>query len=102
MGNEGGRRSGTLNVPGIVGLGEACSIAFKERAEECYRIQELRDSLLQGLRNSIPNLRVNGSMELRVSGNLHISLKDTTSENVPMQLGGDAAISSDSACNFRS
>ena len=99
-GHEHGMRSGTLNVPGIVGLGECCRIAEMERVEENKRIGALRDNLLDKLTSSIPNHKMNGSMTSRLTGNIHISFAGVTSEEILMELT-DVAISSGSACNSR-
>src|ERR1700677_3461582 len=64
-GHERGMRSGTLNVPGIVGLGEACEIAGQEMAEEGERLRKLRDKLKAKLEGSLDYIHVNGSMEHR-------------------------------------
>ena len=99
-GHEFGMRSGTLNVPGIVGLGECCRIAAKTRVEESQRIQTLRDDLLKKISTAFVDCQVNGSLEHRLSGNLHMSFSGVTSEEVLMELT-DVAISSGSACNSR-
>lgn len=73
-GQEGGRRSGTLNVPAIVGFGAAAAIAIAEVEDEGVRVGALRDQLLTGLLKTIPDLRVNGSLTARLPHNLHISV----------------------------
>ena len=72
-GQENGLRSGTLNVPGIVGLGRAAEICRLEMTEEASRLGALRDRLLDGLRARLPGLRVNGTLEQRLPHNLHVS-----------------------------
>ena len=69
-GHEGGMRSGTLNVPGIVGFGEACAIAAREMAEEYPRIRALRDRLKSRLLDGLEGVHIHGSMEHRLAGNL--------------------------------
>src|SRR6201999_2146093 len=69
-GHERGMRSGTLNVPGIVGLGEACEIAGQEMAEEGERLRKLRDKLKAKLEGALDYIHVNGSMEHRLPNNL--------------------------------
>jgi len=96
-GQEGGLRSGTLNVPGIVGLGQASEICRLEMGEEGRRLGALRDRLLAGLRASSPDLRVNGSLEHRLPHNLHVSFDGVEGEALLMALG-DLAVSTGSAC----
>ena len=94
---EGGLRSGTLNVPGIVGLGRAAEICRLEMAEEGRRLGGLRDRLLEGLRASVADVRVNGSLEHRLPHNLHVSFDGIEGEALLMALG-DLAVSTGSAC----
>src|SRR6185369_14193733 len=96
-GQEGGLRSGTLNVPGIVGLGHASEIGRLEMAAEGSRLGALRDRLLEGLRASAPDMRVNGSLEHRLPHNLHVSFDGIEGEALLMALG-DLAVSTGSAC----
>lgn len=72
-GQERGLRAGTLNVPGIVALGEACRLARLEMAEEAARLRALRERLLGRLREALPDLRLNGDPERRLPGNLNLS-----------------------------
>ena len=72
-GHERGMRSGTLNIPGIAGLGEACGIAKKEMAEEGKRLGFLRDKLKDRLMASLDEVYINGTMEHRLPNNLNIS-----------------------------
>ena len=74
-GHEYGLRSGTLNVPGIVGLGEACAICAREMAGEAARVAGLRDRLKSRLEAELEGIRVNGSMEHRLAGNLNLSFR---------------------------
>jgi cysteine desulfurase len=98
-GQEKGLRSGTLNVPGIVGLGEAARLASEAiAAGEPERIAALRDRLLAGLRARISGVEVNGSMQRRLPGNLHVSIARAEAETLILSLGGRIAISSGAAC----
>jgi cysteine desulfurase len=96
-GQENGIRSGTLNVPGIVGLGAAAELCRVGMAEEAARLGSLRDRLLQGLRERVPAVRVNGTMEPRLPHNLHVSFDGIEGEALLMALG-DLAVSTGSAC----
>jgi cysteine desulfurase len=97
-GQENGLRSGTLNVPGIVGLGAAAEICRLEMAEEGRRLGALRDRLLAGIRGRVPDVRVNGSLEHRLPHNLHVSFDGVEGEALLMALG-DLAVSTGSACS---
>ena len=97
-GQENGLRSGTLNVPGIVGLGRAAEICRLEMAEESVRLASLRDHLLAGLRARVPDVRVNGTLERRLPHNLHVSFDGVEGEALLMALG-DLAVSTGSACS---
>src|SRR5438067_1701723 len=72
-GHERGMRSGTLNVPGIVGLGKACEVAMQELPEESARLTGLRDRLKNKLQSELDEALVNGSTEHRLPGNLNMS-----------------------------
>ena len=96
-GHERGMRSGTLNVPGIVGLGKACEIAREEMASEAKRLSALRDKLKAKLENSLDYVHVNGSMEHRLPGNLNMSFVYVEGESLLMGIN-DIAVSSGSAC----
>ncbi len=100
-GQERGFRSGTLNVPGIVGLGQACLIDRREMAEESARLQRLRDRLLEGLRARVGSIRVTGSMEHRLPHNLHVAFDGIDGESLIIGIG-DIAVSSGSACSSAS
>jgi len=97
-GQEDGLRSGTLNVPGIVGLGRAAEICRQEMPEESARLAGLRDRLLQGLRERLQDVRVNGTLERRLPHNLHVSFDGVEGEALLMALG-DLAVSTGSACS---
>jgi cysteine desulfurase len=96
-GHERGMRSGTLNVPGIVGLGEACAICQAEMAEESVRLAALRDRLKDRLLAGLDEIYINGSMEHRLAGNLNISFAYAEGESLLMGIS-DIAVSSGSAC----
>ncbi len=97
-GQENGIRSGTLNVPGIVGLGAAAAICRDEMPAESARLAALRDRLLAGLRERLDGVRVNGSLERRLPNNLHVSFDGIEGEALLMALG-DLAVSTGSACS---
>ncbi len=96
-GHERGMRSGTLNVPGIVGLGEACAICHKEMAEEARRMTYLRDKLKDRLLAQLDEVFINGTMEHRLPNNLNISFAYVEGESLLMGIN-DVAVSSGSAC----
>jgi len=100
-GQERGLRAGTLNVPGIVGLGCACDICRKEMAEENARLRHLRDRLLKGLTAGLDGVTVNGSMDDRLPHNLHVSFAGVDGESLLLGIG-DIAVSSGSACQSSS
>jgi cysteine desulfurase len=96
-GHERGMRSGTLNVPGIVGLGAACEIAREEMASEAARLARLRDKLKAKLEGALDYVHVNGSMEHRLPGNLNMSFVYVEGESLLMGIN-EIAVSSGSAC----
>jgi len=96
-GHERGMRSGTLNVPGIVGLGEACALCQAEMTEESKRMAYLRDRLRSKLEAQLDEVYVNGTMEHRVPNNLNISFAYVEGESLLMGIN-DIAVSSGSAC----
>ena len=96
-GHERGVRSGTLNVPGIVGFGRAAEIARAEMASEAKRVGQLRDRLLDALRAKTDGMTVNGSMTERLPGNLNVSFADVDGEALLVSLD-DVAVSSGAAC----
>jgi len=95
-GQERGVRAGTLNVPGIAGLGEAARICREEMAGEAARTTRLRARLLEGL-EKLDGVRVNGSLEHRLPQNLHVSFENVESEDLMVGIG-DIAVSAGSAC----
>ena len=100
-GHERGLRSGTLNVPGIVGLGKACEIAGLEMETEGPRVRELRDRLHKHLASKLDGMHLNGHAEHRLDGNLNVSFEDVDGEALLMGLS-DIALSSGAACTSAS
>lgn len=96
-GHERGMRSGTLNVPGIVGLGAACEIAMNEMDAEAKREKDLRDYLKDKLESALDYVHVNGNMEHHLPGNLNMSFVYVEGESLLMGIN-DVAVSSGSAC----
>jgi cysteine desulfurase len=96
-GHERGMRSGTLNVPGIVGLGKACAIASEEMAKESCKLAGLRNRLRDRIMNRLDEVYINGSWEHRLPGNLNISFAYVEGESLLMGIN-DIAVSSGSAC----
>jgi cysteine desulfurase len=95
-GHERGMRSGTLNVPGIVGFGRAAEIARQEMPAESTRIAALRDRLLERLK-ATDGMTVNGAMDRRLPGNLNVSFAGIDGEALLVSLD-DVAVSSGAAC----
>jgi cysteine desulfurase len=96
-GHERGMRSGTLNVPGIVGLGKACEICQQEMVAEGERLRRLRDRLKDSIMSRLDETYVNGSMEHRLPHSLNISFAYVEGESLLMGIN-DVAVSSGSAC----
>ncbi len=96
-GHERGMRSGTLNVTGIVGLGEACALAKAGMPEESKRMAYLRDKLKDRLLASLDEVYINGTMDSRLPNNLNISFAFVEGESLLMGIN-DVAVSSGSAC----
>jgi cysteine desulfurase len=99
-GHERGMRSGTLNVPGIVGLGKACEIAYNEMASEAIRLSGLRDKLQSAL-TVLEESYVNGNVDHRLPHVANISFKYVEGEGLMMAMK-DLAVSSGSACTSAS
>ncbi len=100
-GHEKGMRSGTLNVPGIVGFGTACEICQKEMNEEAARVARLRDKLQNGLLK-IEGTYVNGDVNQRLPHVTNISFKHADGEGLMMSLNKNIALSTGSACTSAS
>ena len=97
-GHENGLRSGTLNVPGIVGFGKTCEIAQQELPEESCRVAGLRNRLCDRLTAGLDHVTINGSLEHRLPGNLNMSFLEVDGETLLTGLN-DVALSSGSACS---
>jgi len=97
-GHENGLRSGTLNVPAIVGFGHAAELCIAEMTEETARIQTLRDHLWRELSAGLSGLKINGSMERRLPQNLNFSVAGVDGEALLLGLD-DVALSSGAACS---
>ena len=100
-GHERGNRSGTLNVPSIVGFAKACRIMQEEGEEEARRIQALRDRLHDRIRARLDLVTLNGHPERRLAGNLNLSFSFVEGEGLMMAIK-DVAVSSGSACTSAS
>ncbi len=96
-GHERGMRSGTLNVPGISGLGKACAIAQEEMPQESCKMAGLRNRLKDSIMSRLDEVYINGSVEHRLPGNLNISFAYVEGESLLMGIN-DIAVSSGSAC----
>ena len=96
-GHERGMRSGTLNVPGIVGLGKACELCGEEMEAETKRLTELRDYMKNKFESKLDYVHVNGNMEHHLPGNLNMSFVYVEGESLLMGIN-DIAVSSGSAC----
>jgi len=100
-GHERGMRSGTLNVPGIVGLGKACELCYQEMAEESKRLTYLRDKMIREITTQLPDAYVNGHPTQRLPHNVNISYAYVEGESLLMGLK-EVALSSGSACTSAS
>ncbi len=96
-GHERGVRSGTLNVPAIVGFGEAARLAAQEQQAEGERVGRLRDRLQEAVTSRLPGVRVNGHPTERLPGNLNLSFEAVDGEALILALK-EVAVSSGSAC----
>jgi cysteine desulfurase len=97
-GHERGFRSGTLNVPGIVGMGQACALCQQLWPEESARLRRLRQRLYDGLTSRLEEVYLNGHPEQRVPGNLNLSFAYVEGESLLLSLKDIVALSSGSAC----
>ncbi len=101
-GQESGLRSGTENVPGIIGIGEAIKL-IKKRKEDNKRIRRLRDKLVKGVLENIENVKVNGCLEKRIPNNVNFSFKGAEGESIVMALDQQGFyVSTGSACSSKS
>lgn len=101
-GHERGMRSGTLNVPGIVGFGKAAAIAKEQMAEDAERLSKLRDKLESALLANLEEAYINGSVERRMPHVTNISFKHVEGEGLMMTFNQNIALSSGSACTSAS
>jgi len=97
-GHERGMRSGTMNVPGIVGLGKACELARLEMAEEATRLLALRERLREGIFSCLDHIYLNGHPSARLPGNLNVSFGGVDGQFLTMGLH-EIAVSSGAACS---
>ncbi len=100
-GHERGMRSGTLNVPGIVGLGAACEIAGAEMADDARRLTALRDRLTNGIFAGLDHVKLNGHPTQRLANTVNLSFAYVEGESLMMKMK-DIAVSSGSACTSAS
>lgn len=99
-GQEKGKRSGTENVAGIVGLGKACEIAKKQMNNHMAKLKELRNYFIKQVEKDIPNAKLNGSRENRLPGNANFSFKNADSQELLFKLDSKGiCVSSGSACS---
>ncbi len=98
---EKGLRAGTLNVPGIIGLGKACEVAANNLENEAKRIKELKDKLYSGIISTVNGVKLNGDSARNIAGNLNISIEGVDSDSL-MMLVKEIAVSTGSACSSES
>jgi len=97
-GHEHGMRSGTLNVPGIVGLGKACEICREVMPEEKQRLKKLADKLYHGITDRLDHITLNGHPDSRLGHVLNLGFAYVEGEALMMDMRNDVAVSSGSAC----
>ncbi len=94
------KRAGTENVPGMIGLGEACKIAKEDMEVHIHKLKELRDFYFSQIQQQIPDIKINGSMEYRLPGNSNISFKGINGSELLMKLDEKGiCASAGSACS---
>jgi cysteine desulfurase len=96
---EMGVRPGTLNVPGIIGLGKACEILLQNLNDERARLKQLRDELQLTLLTALPDTKVNGHPTERLPHNLSVTFQGVTSQSILGQMHRSVALSTGSACS---
>ncbi|MBT8191729.1 MAG: IscS subfamily cysteine desulfurase [Bacteroidia bacterium] len=101
-GHERGMRSGTLNVPGIVGFGKAAELAAKEMTAEAERLSKLRDKLEAAFLDSVEEVYINGNTEHRMPHVTNLSFKHVEGEGLMMTFNQNIGVSSGSACTSAS
>lgn len=97
--HERGFRSGTLNVPGIIGMAEALKISKKEMDNERHRLKELKNHIYQSLLKEFPGIKLNGHPDNRLSHNLNITIPGVESKALILKLKGKLSFSAGSACS---
>jgi cysteine desulfurase len=97
-GHERGYRSGTLNVPAIVGFGRAAQLCGDARETDAARVQGLRDRLWRGLSERVDGIHLNGAREPRLPHNLNVRVDAVHGETLLKAIAGDVAVSSGAAC----
>lgn len=101
--HEHGKRSGTYNTPGIVGLGKAAELAIIEIPDRVKKVSALRDRLISGIKEGIPHVILNGSITDRLPGNAHFSIQYIEGESLLLDLDDEGfAVSTGSACSSHS
>jgi len=98
-GQENGRRAGTENVLGIVGLGQACEIATAELEQHARHMQEMRNRLELGLAASLTDIRFNGHLKLRLPNTCSVSFRDLDANQILEEIGLDVAASAGATCH---
>ncbi|MDD3248766.1 MAG: cysteine desulfurase [Smithella sp.] len=98
-GQEMGRRAGTENVAGIVGLGKACEIASASLAEDSLRMRALRDRLHEGIAGRTNGVRLNGHPEYRLPNTLNLSFQGLDANRLLEEIGREVAASAGAACH---
>lgn len=94
------KRAGTENVPGMIGLGEACKIAKNNMETHVNKLKKLRDFYFSEIQNKIPDIKINGSMDYRLPGNSNISFKGVNGNELLMKLDEKGiCASAGSACS---
>lgn len=101
-GHERGMRSGTLNVPGIVGFGKAAEIAKNEMQQDAERLSKLRDKMEKAFQDQLEEVYVNGNIEHRMPHTCNVSFKHVEGEGLMMTFNQNVAVSSGSACTSAS
>ncbi len=101
-GHERGMRSGTMNVPGIVGFGKAAEIAMKEMDQDAARLSKLRDRLQTALMEKLEEVTINGNVNSRMPHVTNMSFKHVEGEGLMMTFNQEIGLSSGSACTSAS
>jgi cysteine desulfurase len=102
-GHEKGKRSGTYNTPGIVGLGKASELAVSEMDERVMKVANLRDRIIDGVLNSVPDVILNGDRVKRLPGNANFSIRYIEGESLILSLDAEGfSVSTGSACSSHS